>query len=31
MAAKGQHRHTLSDADLMAVGSHGVARAYPKS
>jgi CRP/FNR family cyclic AMP-dependent transcriptional regulator len=24
-------RHTLSDADLMAVGSHGIARSYPKN
>jgi CRP/FNR family cyclic AMP-dependent transcriptional regulator len=31
MAAKGQRRYTLSDADLIAVGSHGVSRAYPKS
>ena len=23
--------HTLSDADLMAVGSHGIARSYPKN
>ena len=30
MAAKNQ-RHTLSDADLMAVGSHGIARSYPKN
>jgi len=25
------HRATLSDADLMAMGTHGVARAYPKN
>jgi CRP/FNR family cyclic AMP-dependent transcriptional regulator len=31
MAAKGQRSYTLSDADLMAVGSHGIARAYPKN
>jgi CRP/FNR family cyclic AMP-dependent transcriptional regulator len=30
MAAKNQ-RYTLSDADLMAVGSHGIARSYPKN
>lgn len=30
MGAKGTRRNTLSDADLMAVGSHGVAREYPK-
>ena len=30
MAAKNQ-RHTLSDADLMAMGSHGIARSYPKN
>ena len=30
MAAKGQRSYTLSDADLMAVGSHGIARSYPK-
>ena len=30
MAAKGQRRYTLSDADLTAVGSHGIARSYPK-
>jgi len=30
MAAKNQ-RCTLSDADLMAVGSHGIARSYPKN
>jgi len=31
MAAKGQRSYTLSDADLMAVGSHGIARAYQKN
>lgn len=31
MAAKGQHSFTLSEADLMAMGSHGVARSYPKN
>jgi CRP/FNR family cyclic AMP-dependent transcriptional regulator len=31
MAAKGQRRYTLSDADLTAVGSHVVARSYPKN
>jgi len=31
MAAKGQRSYTLSDADLMAVGSHGIARSYPKN
>jgi CRP/FNR family cyclic AMP-dependent transcriptional regulator len=31
MAGKGQHSYTLSDADLMAVGSHGIARSYPKN
>ena len=31
MAVKGQRSYTLSDADLMAVGSHGVARTYPKN
>jgi CRP/FNR family transcriptional regulator, cyclic AMP receptor protein len=30
VAAKGQRSYTLSDADLMAVGSHGIARSYPK-
>lgn len=29
--AKGQRSYTLSDADLMAVGSHGIARSYPKN
>lgn len=31
MAAKGQRSYTLSDADLIAVGSHGIARTYPKN
>jgi CRP/FNR family cyclic AMP-dependent transcriptional regulator len=31
MAAKGSRSYTLSDADLMAVGSHGIARSYPKN
>jgi len=31
MAAKGQHSFTLSEADLMAMGSHGIARSYPKN
>ena len=31
MAAKNRRNYTLSDADLMAVGSHGVARNYPKN
>lgn len=31
MAVKGQPSYTLSDADLMAVGSHGIARSYPKN
>ena len=31
MAAKGQRSYTLSDADLKAVGTHGVARSYPKN
>lgn len=31
MTATGQRSYTLSDADLMAVGSHGVARTYPKN
>ena len=31
MTAKGQRSYTLSDADLMAVGSHGIARSYPKN
>jgi CRP/FNR family cyclic AMP-dependent transcriptional regulator len=29
--AKGQRRYTLSDADLKAVGSQGVAHSYPKN
>jgi CRP/FNR family cyclic AMP-dependent transcriptional regulator len=31
MAGRGQRTYTLSDADLMAVGSHGIARSYPKN
>ena len=31
MAAKGQHSFTLSEADLMVMGSHGIARSYPKN
>ena len=31
MAAKGERSYTLSDADLMAVGSHGISRSYPKN
>jgi len=31
MAAKGQRSYTLSDADLAAIGSHGIARSYPKN
>jgi CRP/FNR family cyclic AMP-dependent transcriptional regulator len=31
MGAKGTPRHTLSDAELMAVGSHGISRSYPKN
>ena len=31
MAGKGQRSYTLSDADLMAVGSHGISRSYPKN
>ena len=31
MAAKGQRSHTLSDADLSAMGSHAIARSYPKN
>ena len=31
MTAKGQRSYTLSDADLTAIGSHGVARSYPKN
>lgn len=31
MAAKGQRSYTLSDADLVAMGSHGIARSYPKN
>jgi CRP/FNR family cyclic AMP-dependent transcriptional regulator len=31
MAAKGQRSYTLSDAELTAVGSQGIARSYPKN
>src|SRR5512147_1323005 len=31
MAAKGQRSYTLSEAELAAIGSHGVARSYPKN
>jgi len=31
MTAKGQRSYKLSDADLTAMGSHGVARSYPKN
>ena len=31
MTAKGQRSYTFSDADQMAVGSHGIARSYPKN
>jgi len=31
MAATGQRSGTLTDADLMAMGSHGIARSYPKN
>ena len=31
MVAKGQRSYTLSEDDLIAVGSHGIARAYPKN
>ena len=31
MAAKGERSYTLSDADLMAVGAHGISRSYPKN
>jgi len=31
MAAKGQRSYTLSDADLKAMGSHAIARSYPKN
>src|SRR4051794_34390607 len=30
MGAKLTRQHTLSDADLRAVGSHGISRSYPK-
>lgn len=31
MAVKGQRSFTLSEADLMVMGSHGIARSYPKN
>ena len=31
MAAKGQRSYTLSDADLLVIGSHGIARSYPRN
>ena len=31
MAGTAQHSYILSDADLMAVGSHGISRSYPKN
>lgn len=31
MAAKGQRSFTLSEADLMVMGSHGIARRYPRN
>lgn len=31
MTAKGQRSYTLSDANLKAMGSHGIARTYPKN
>jgi CRP/FNR family cyclic AMP-dependent transcriptional regulator len=31
MAANNRRNYTLSDTDLMAVGSHGIARSYPKN
>jgi len=31
MAAKGQRSFTLSEADRMVMGSHGIARSYPKN
>ena len=31
MAAKGQRSFTLSEADLMAMGSYGIARSYPRN
>jgi CRP/FNR family cyclic AMP-dependent transcriptional regulator len=30
MDAKGRRTHVLNDADLTAVGAHGIARSYPK-
>lgn len=31
MVAKAQRSYTLSDAELKAIGSHGIARSYPKN
>ena len=31
MGGQAQHSYILSDADLMAVGSHGISRSYPKN
>ena len=31
MSAKGQRSYTLSDSELVAMGSHGIARSYPKN
>lgn len=31
MTVKGQRSFTLSEADLMVMGSHGIARSYPKN
>ena len=31
MEGKGRRTHVLTDADLMAVGAHGIARSYPKN
>ena len=31
MAAKGQRSFTLSEADLIVMGSHGIARSYPRN
>jgi len=31
MTAKGQRSYTLSDADLLAIGLHGIVRGYPKN
>ena len=31
MDAKGRRTHVLTEADLMGVGAHGIARSYPKN